>query len=175
MITRFLCYLIPPPLIFCLSFFSGILYFYGFSDIAIAVFLFPIAEELFKFLCAKFIPKFAFGTIVSYAVFEFALVKMPHFDRELGMYNLDILLFSIASMIFHIGTAYAYLENRLRNYQFLTFIVMVSLHIFYNYLSEVDMPRIMSFIVYAISCLLPFIYLRATKFFVSNDAATAAS
>lgn len=175
MVARFLCYFIPLPLMLCLSFFSGILYFYGFSDIAIAVFMFPIAEELFKFLCAKFIPKFAFGTILSYALIEFAIVKIPQFDRDLGLYNLDILLFSTAAMIFHIGTAYAYLQNHLRYHQFFTFLVMVSLHIFYNYLSEVDMPRIVSFIVYTISCLLPFIYLRATNLFISKDSATAAS
>lgn len=138
----------------------------------LAVILFPIAEELFKFICAKLIPQFAFGTIVSFALFEFALVKAPLFDAQLELYILDMLLVSVAAMTLHVGTAYVYVEKSLRKFQFQTLVVMILLHSLYNYLGEIDMPRIMLLVVTAISCLLPLVYLYAAKLFLRNDIKT---
>jgi hypothetical protein len=140
---------------FALSFVSGILFFYGFSDAVIAVFFFPIFEELFKYLAVKYAPKFGFGMIVSYAIFEFILAKFPVFDSSLGSYNIDIALFSLFSIGFHVCTAIFYTDKALNNKLLFGLFAMILCHILYNGIGELEVSRLASLLIIAIFAISP--------------------
>ena len=103
----------------------------------------------------KYAPKFGFGMIFSYALFELILVKVPVFDLSLGSYNIDIALFSLFSVGFHVCTAIFYTNKVLNNKLLFGLFAMILCHILYNGIGELEISRLAMLLITAVLVISP--------------------
>jgi hypothetical protein len=103
------------------------------SDDFKTVALYPIFEEVFKYLVAKKFPNHAFVVICLFGIWEIVLLKLGIILTGEATAEVTLLiLYSFIALNFHVSTAFAYAYSNKNNKLILCVAVCLLLHILFN-------------------------------------------
>jgi len=125
------------------------------SDAIVFILLFPVVEELFKWLVARNIERHPFAIIAIFGFCEFLLFKVPLASKERYLY-IPLLFMALPALVFHLASGYAYTKSGLSPNTTL-FVVMLGTHVAFNsldmFVSDYTTLIVFSFILAALPLL----------------------
>lgn len=137
-VSLFTLYISPLLLMIFVSLIAGMIELFGAGEEIIAITVFPVAEEYFKYFYARRFRASAFKLVMVFAVYEFILVKCPLFFDLSPNEIFPLLIASLIALNFHVSTACIYKSNMLDRLPKSTLTIMVIAHGFYNAVAGLD-------------------------------------
>ncbi len=140
-------------------------------DLLMGVFLFPFAEELYKYFFARKMQRKAFVAILIFAAFEVFVVKIPLLYLYGDSLSWLFLLSMTPAFIFHVLTALNYTSNQFLEKPKMVFCAMIILHFLFNYLSYLINDDTIFFLCAMLFALTPLVWMLLSNRVLSRNAA----
>ena len=103
------------------------------SDAFKLVALFPIFEEVFKYVVTRNFSNHAFGVIFAFGIWEVLILKLGLIlTRESSAEMAILIVYSFVALNFHVSTAFAYVQSNKSNRLVICFVSCLLLHILFN-------------------------------------------